>query len=204
MRRTREIAEAWQSALAEGRRGEFGRAHEQLDRAERLAAGAGAISVQQGLALAKTELENRQKGASPKVEALYMALFEEENGRKSSAAAEAVLVSVPEHPAARQARTRAWQQIAAIGPGTAAQWPQRGARVAQAAATVDEPFDREPAEPGRTAEPEGIIWLSATTKQEAGLTPLDPGGNTSAAAPTPRPAVVHHASLGDASVDGPG
>ena len=50
LRRTREIAEAWQSALAEGRRGEFGRAHEQLDRAERLAAGAGAIAAQQAMA----------------------------------------------------------------------------------------------------------------------------------------------------------
>ena len=42
LRRTREVAEAWQAALDEARRGEFGRAHEQLDRAERLAAGAGA------------------------------------------------------------------------------------------------------------------------------------------------------------------
>jgi hypothetical protein len=190
LRRTREIAEAWQSALAEGRRGEFGRAHEQLDRAERLAAGAGAIAAQQGLAQAKTELENRQKGASPKVEALYMALSE---GKwpQILAAAEAVLVSVPEHPAARQARTRAWQQIAAIGPGTAAQWPQRGARVAQAAATVETPGDRETGEPDRNAEPEGIIWLNAAAKQEVGSSPLDPGGNAPASAPAPRPAVVH-------------
>src|SRR6202453_1071846 len=136
LRRTREIAEAWQSALAEARRGEFGRAHEQLDRAERLAAGAGAIAAQQAVALAKTELENRQKVAAPKVEALYTALAE---GKwpQILPTAEAVLVSVPGHPAARQARTRAWQQIAAIGPGTAAQWPQRGARAAQAAAMVD-------------------------------------------------------------------
>ena len=170
-------------------RGEFGRAHEQLDRAERLAAGAGAIAAQQGLAQAKTELESRQKGASPKVEALYLALSE---GKwpQILAAAEAVLVSVPEHPAARQARTRAWQQIAAIGPGTAAQWPQRGARVAQAAVTVEEHGDRETAEPDRTAEPEGIIWLNAAPKQEVGSHPLDQGGKAPAAAPTPRPAVV--------------
>lgn len=44
LRRTREIAEAWQSAQDEARRGEFGRAHDQLDRAERLAAG-GATGV---------------------------------------------------------------------------------------------------------------------------------------------------------------
>ena len=102
--------------LAEGRRGEFGRAHEQLDRAERLAAGAGAIAAQQAIALAKTELENRQKAAAPKVDALYAALSEGKWPQILSAA-EAVLVNVPEHPAARQARTRAWQQIAAIGPG---------------------------------------------------------------------------------------
>ena len=71
LRRTREIAEAWQSALAEGPRGEFGRVEEQLDRAERLAAGAGAIAAQQAVAQAKAELETRQKGASPKVEALH-------------------------------------------------------------------------------------------------------------------------------------
>ncbi len=193
LRRTREVAEAWQSALAEARRGEFGRAHEQLDRAERLAAGAGAIGAQQALALAKTELENRQKGASPKVEALYMALSE---GKwpQILAAAEAVLVSVPEHPAARQARTRAWQQIAAIGPGTAAQWPQRGARVPQSAPGVGEPCDRETAETGHGAEPEGIIWLSAATKQGVGSAPLDQSENAPATARSPRSAVVHRIS----------
>ena len=125
LRRTREIAEAWQAALAEGRRGEFGRAQEQLDRAERLAAGAGAIGAQQAVAAAKAELESRQKAAAPKVEALYTALSE---GKWPAilTAAEAVLAAVPEHPAARQARTRAWQQIAAIGPAAAAQWPRRG------------------------------------------------------------------------------
>jgi FHA domain len=189
MRRTREIAEAWQSGLAEGRRGEFGRAHEQLDRAERLAAGAGAIAAQQALALAKTELENRQKGASPKVEALYLALSE---GKwpQILAAAEAVLVSVPEHPAARQARTRAWQQIAAIGPGTAAQWPQRGARVAQAAAMGGDVSDRETTEPGHTTEPEGIIWLSGAAKQEGVCAPHAPGENAPTAALRPRPVVM--------------
>src|SRR3954447_207785 len=57
LRRTREISEAWQTALAEGRRGEFGRAQEQLDRAERLAAGAGSIAAQQAVTAAKVELE---------------------------------------------------------------------------------------------------------------------------------------------------
>ena len=58
------------------------------------------------------------------------------SGPQILAAAEAVLAVVPEHPAARQARARAWQQIAAIGPSGAAQWPQRGARTAQAAALM--------------------------------------------------------------------
>ena len=128
LRRTREIAEAWQNGLADGRRGEFGRAQEQLDRAERLAAAAGAIAAQQAVATAKIELENRQKGATPKVEALYTALSEG-NWSQVLSSAEAVLSSVPEHPAARQARTRAWQQIAAIGPA-AARWPHRAARAA--------------------------------------------------------------------------
>ena len=37
LRRAREVAEAWKNALDEARRGEFGRAYEQLDRADRLA-----------------------------------------------------------------------------------------------------------------------------------------------------------------------
>ena len=78
------------------------------------------------LGAAKVELENRQKVAAPKVEALYAALSEGKWPQILSAA-EAVLTSVPEHPAARQARSRAWQQIAAIGPA-AARWPQRAAR----------------------------------------------------------------------------
>src|SRR5580704_16038955 len=91
LRRTREIAEAWQNGLADGRRGEFGRAQEQLDRAERLAAGSGAIAAQQAVAAAKVELENRQKGAAPKIEALYTALSD---GKwpQILAAAETVLV----------------------------------------------------------------------------------------------------------------
>ncbi len=125
LRRTREIAEAWQSALEEGRRGEFGRAHDQLDRAERLAAGAAAAA----LASARRDVETRQKAAGPKVEALYEALARGQ-WAEVLVTAEAVLEAVPEHPAARQARTRAWQQIAAIGP-SATTLPCRGARVPQ-------------------------------------------------------------------------
>lgn len=194
LRRTREIAEAWQLALAEGRRGEFGRAHEQFDRAERLAAGAGAIAAQQAVALAKTELENRQKVAAPKVDALYAALSEGKWPQILSAA-EAVLISIPEHPAARQARTRAWQQIAAIGPGAAAQWPQRGARAAQTATgdvnSEHEATEPEPA-PAPALEPEGIVWLNSAVKQETVSSPHAPvstvrlPGLTPRAAGTPR------------------
>jgi hypothetical protein len=167
LRRTREIAEAWQSALAEGRRGEFGRAQEQLDRAERLAAGAGAIAAQQAVAAAKSELDDRQKAVAPKVEALYTALSAGE-WPQILTAAEAVLASVPEHPAARQARSRAWQQIAAISPGAAAQWPQRGARTAQVAVApgAGPGSDREPAEAGGRAESEGIVWLNTAANQD--------------------------------------
>ena len=185
LRRTREIAEAWQSALAEGRRGEFGRAQEQLDRAERLAAGASAVGAQQAIVLARAELENRQKGAAPKVEALYTALAE---GKwpQILTAAEAVLTSVPEHPAARQARSRAWQQIAAIGPGAAAQWPQRGARGAQGAVAAGDAHG-QPIEGGGPAEVEGIVWVNAAPKQEPGSSPLAPRGNASVASYSPRP-----------------
>src|SRR5207248_706673 len=67
LRRAKEVAEAWKNALDEARRGEFGRAHEQLDRAERLAGG----TAQAALASARRDVEARQKAAGPKVEALY-------------------------------------------------------------------------------------------------------------------------------------
>jgi hypothetical protein len=190
LRRYREIAEAWQAALAEARRGEIGQAHEHLDRAERLAAGAGVIAAQQAVAEARRDLEARQKNSAPKVEALYQALAAT-NWPQILAAAEAVLAVIPEHPAARQARTRAWQQIAAIGPSSPAQFPARGGRAGNAAGVLghgpearepERPDDREPrrGEPERRAaapfppraatptpplapsgaEAEGIVWLS--------------------------------------------
>ena len=125
LRRTREIAESWQCALDEARRGEFGRAHDQLDRAERLAGGAASAA----LAAARRDVENRQKAATPKVEALYSALADGQ-WVKVLNAADSVLETVPEHPAARQARSKAWQQIAAIAP-SATTLPSLGARVPQ-------------------------------------------------------------------------
>ena len=157
LRRAREVAEAWRSALDEARRGEFGRAHDQLDRAERLAG----ETARSSLAAARRDIEARQKGAAPKVEALYAALAD---GRwpETLAAADAVLEVIPEHPSARQARTQAWQQIAAISPSSAT-LPSRGGRVIPAsfghesagspspAARLPEPADdRGPGPPGLT------------------------------------------------------
>ena len=76
LRRYREIAEAWSMAVAEARRGEFGLAHEQLNRAERLAAGAGVSPAQNAMAAVRQNLESKQKAAVPKVEELYNALAE--------------------------------------------------------------------------------------------------------------------------------
>ena len=114
LRRAREVAEAWKVALDEARRGEFGRAHDQLDRAERLAG----ETAKAALASARRDVEAKQKAVGPKVEALYAALAE---GRwaETLVAAEAVLEVVPEHPSARQARSSAWQHIAAIAPSSA-------------------------------------------------------------------------------------
>jgi hypothetical protein len=187
LRRSREIAEAWQSALAEGRRGEFGRAQEQLDRAERLAMGTTDTPASRSLAAAKIDLENRQKAAGAKIEALYTTLTSGEWPRILTAA-EAVLALVPEHPAARQARSRAWQQIAAIGPSTAAQWPARGTRSAQAApaanpqggsgsGTVAAPnIPNELARPGQTPD-RPFANAAATRRPGANAPDASPGGN---------------------------
>jgi hypothetical protein len=78
-----------------------------------------------------------------------------------------VLASVPEHPAARQARSRAWQQIAAINP-VAAGWPQRAARMARIS-----PVAAPTAEPGG-ATSEGIVWMgAASAKGETGPDALE-------------------------------
>ncbi len=146
LRRAREVAEAWKNAFDEARRGEFGRAHDQLDRAERLAG----ETARAALAAARRDVETRQKTASPKVEALYAALAE---GRWAEilAAAEGVLEVIPEHPSARQARTRAWQQIAAISPGSAT-LPGRGGRVIPAGLGLEpsNPVVPAPAQPPQT------------------------------------------------------
>ncbi len=167
LRRTREIAEAWQAALDEQRRGEFGRAQEQLDRAERLAA----AQCPDALGKARTELEARQKAAVPKIEALYQALA---GGKwpEILAAAEAVLDTVPEHPAARQSRANAWQQIAAIAPAAKAAFPQPGARVPQVVAERPEAVSSE-----------GIVWLNSTPGPGTRALPARPAAPAPARVP---------------------
>jgi hypothetical protein len=129
LRRCREIAEAWRNGLAEARRGEFGRSYEHLDRAERLADGDGSMEgVHAALSATRRDIDARQQKSAPRIDALYAALAENQWPRILSAA-EAVLTAVPEHPAARQARAKAWQQIAAIGPSTSSRWQPSGSRI---------------------------------------------------------------------------
>ncbi len=160
LRRSREIALAWRQGLSEARRGEFGRAHEQLDRAERLAAGLAAGQAERSIAAAKAELETRRKTVGPLVDALYASLAE---GRWPGilSAAESVLAVVPEHPAARQARTNAWRQIAAIGPAQAA-ISTRGARPVGLDRTLAADQDR-PRDPVSASGPSGrfLLWVDA-------------------------------------------
>lgn len=111
LRRFGEAADSWQRALADQRRGEFGNALEALDRAERLA---GQLS-QGALASVRRDLEARQKTAAPRIERLYESLREAQ-WPAILAAADAVLELLPEHPAARQARSQAWRQIGALAP----------------------------------------------------------------------------------------
>ena len=148
LRRAKEVAEAWKVALDEARRGEFGRSFEQLDRADRLAGGTALAA----LAAARRDIEARQKAASPRVEALYAALSE---GRwaETLAAADGVLEVVPEHPSARQARTRAWQQIAAIGPSSST-LPSRGGRSIPASFAADPSPLPSPTPPTPAASPQ--------------------------------------------------
>ena len=111
LRRAGEAAEAWRTAGDESRRGEFGRAFECLDRAERLAG----ESAKPAIDATRREVESRQRASQSKIERFYVALADHQP-MSVLAAAEEVLAIVPEHPAAREARTKAWRQIGAIHP----------------------------------------------------------------------------------------
>lgn len=174
LRRVREAAEAWRSALEEARRGEFGRAVDQLDRAARLA-GAGAAAA---LEAARRDLEARQQAAHPRVDRLYAALAAGK-WTETLAAAEAVLETVPEHPAARQARTLAWQQIGAIAPAAAAPLPPRSAMVIAAEAEPIQPIRYlTDVEPGRPPIPQSRRPDRRLTTQELRAMALHPAGAT--------------------------
>ncbi len=114
LRRFREAAEAWRKAQDDARRGEFGQAIDGLERAGRLAGevASGEISA------AIRDLSNRRETSQPRIERLYAALAST-SWSETLAAAESVLDLVPEHPAAKQARQRAWQQIGALSPSAA-------------------------------------------------------------------------------------
>jgi hypothetical protein len=141
LRRMKEAAEAWKQAIDDGRRGEFGLACEGLDRASRLAGG---LAVD-ALASAKADLAQRREQAAPRVERLYSALGSA-NWAETLAAAESVLDVIPDHPAARQARSRAWQQIGALNPG--ASLPGRSARPNIEVAILNQDRARPTGKPG--------------------------------------------------------
>ncbi len=111
LRRLRDAAESWNVALADARLGEFGRALDALDRAGRLLTGTAA----EALAAGRREIEIRRNSAQPQAERLYAALA---SGvwTETLAAAEALLETVPDHPAARETRSRAWRHLGALPP----------------------------------------------------------------------------------------
>ena len=153
LRRMRDAADAWKKALDDGRRGEFGMACEGLERAARLAGGLAA----EALAVSQRELSQKRDAASPRIERLYAALGSN-HWPETLAASEAVLELVPEHPAAKQARTRAWQQIAALNPS--ASLPGR-------ASTIAAPTKGPVEVPNARA---GIVFLDSADKDGAATT----------------------------------
>jgi len=142
LRRLREAADAWKAALDDLRRGEFGLARDGFDRAERLAG----TASKDALDVTRRDLDRCRSEAHPRAERLYKTL-EAGNWGETLAAADAVLEVVPEHPAAKQARTRAWQQIAGTNPT---------AKLAQKPSSVHLATFRSP-----RSEPEpGIVFLT--------------------------------------------
>jgi hypothetical protein len=152
LRRLRESADAWKTALEDLRRGEFGLAREGFDRAERLA---GAES-KPALDVSRRDLDRRRSEAHPRTERLYKAL-ESGHWGAALAAADDVLELVPDHPAAKQARTRAWQQIGGTSPS--AKLSRRPGSAPVATLGSPEPVQADA----------GIVFLSESPRRVARL-----------------------------------
>lgn len=164
LRRLREAAEAWKTALEDLRRGEFGLAGNGFDRAERLAG----ESSKGSLDAARRDLDRRRNDAHPRAERLYKAL-EAGNWGETLAAADAVLELVPDHPAAKQARTRAWQQVGGTSP--VAKLSQKPSSVHLATLRTPRPEQPEPGIvflPDNPREP-GIIHTSEVIRMDRGV-----------------------------------
>ncbi len=108
-----------------------------------------------------------------------------------------MLAVVPEHPAARQARSRAWQQIAAISPAAAAQWPARAARGGQAQPAADHPRGA-----GR-AEPVAATATTATDPRPVAERPRRPRPTASSGSAARRDAPPRPAADRPAAIDRP-
>ncbi len=162
LRRMREAAEAWQTAINDLRRGEFGQARDALERAERLAG----EDIAPALASVRRDLEARHQAAVPLIERLYTILGGSA-WTEILAAAEAVLELLPEHQAARQARGRAWQQIGALSPAV-----ERPRRLGPGM-FVPDPADPKPApEP-----PREIVFLDESRPTTSTPIRSVPGGS---------------------------
>ncbi len=106
-----EAAEAWKSARIEAARGEFGRAAELLDTVARLTENL----AKDALNADRADLGRKQKEATVRANRFYQVLSESpEASPELLSAAEELLQIVPEHPAARQAKSRTWQKFGGV------------------------------------------------------------------------------------------
>jgi hypothetical protein len=167
LRRLREGADAWGRGIAEARRGEFASAREALDRAERLG-GAGAHAA---IDRDRRDFQRRGEALQPLANQLYRAMAEI-RWHDVLGAADAILELAPEHAAAKDARTKAWQRVAAIpaDPAPLSRTP---------------PAAPAPASPRRGAAPAAEIrWLDdARAATIPAAAPAAPAGGLPPGAP---------------------
>lgn len=160
LRRYRDAAASWREALTELRAGEFSQARELLERADRQAAGV----ANEALESARRDLEERQQTAAPKIERLYQALGESKNWGEVLAAAESLLETLPDHPAAQQARAQAWKRIGGLAESVSL--PSRhGSQPRPIPERVHEEirFSEEIHQKSPSPKTEGIIFLDEPT-----------------------------------------